>query len=89
MDKSLYTDQGKTLRKWLKKARIDAGLTVRDLGARLNVHFQAISKIESGERRLDIVEYVVYCRALEVDPQIGIAAVARSLTARKGTKLRR
>lgn len=65
------------MRKWLKQQRIDEKLTMRDLARRLDVPFQFISKVEKGERRLDVIEYVTYCRALMVDPHDGIALIER------------
>lgn len=52
----------------LKSARVMQGLSVRDLGERLKEPNQFISKIESGERRLTVHEFVQYCRALEREP---------------------
>jgi transcriptional regulator with XRE-family HTH domain len=48
----------------LREARTDAGLTQRDLAARLKKEPSWIAKIELGERRLDIVEFIAIARAL-------------------------
>lgn len=32
-----------------------------------------IQKVESGERKLDVYEYVQYCEVLRLDPCLGIA----------------
>lgn len=37
-----------------------------------------IYKVEQGERRLDVVEYIWYCTALGVDPHTGIDAVLKN-----------
>lgn len=52
----------------LKKAREDAGLSQRQLAERLDEHSTFVWKIEAGERRLDIVEFVRWCIACEVEP---------------------
>lgn len=75
MNKSLYTRRGKVLRTWLKQERAAAGLTMRDLASLLDVPFQFVSKVEKGERRLDVVEFVTYCEALGVDPVVGIQEI--------------
>jgi transcriptional regulator with XRE-family HTH domain len=51
----------------LKKARVQANLLQIDLAVRLNKPQSYISKVESGERNLDVVEYASYCNALGVD----------------------
>lgn len=48
----------------LRRMRIDAGVTQADLATRLGVPQSVISKYESGERRLDILELRQVCRAL-------------------------
>ncbi|MCW8093206.1 helix-turn-helix domain-containing protein [Alteromonas sp. ASW11-130] len=57
---------------WLKKSRLEKGLTVRQLGELLDEPFQFVSKIENGQRNLSVHEYVQYCEALELDPALGI-----------------
>jgi transcriptional regulator with XRE-family HTH domain len=42
--------------KRLRKARIDAGLRQDDVRATIGAYQSYMSKIESGERRLDIIE---------------------------------
>ena len=44
------------LRRRLRDARASAGLTQRDVAARLNRPPSFIAKVESGERRLDVLE---------------------------------
>ena len=38
-----------------------------------------VGKVEIGERRLDLAEYVQFCRAIEVEPARGIAIVEAAL----------
>ena len=52
----------------LAASRKDAGLTQRELAARLKRPHSFISKIEAGERRLDVLEFVEIAKALKVDP---------------------
>ena len=52
----------------LVKARSEAGLSQVDLAARLERPQSYVSKYESGERRLDVVEFI------EVAEAIGCAA---------------
>lgn len=46
----------------LKKARLDAGLTQRQVSEALRVPQSFVSKSESGERRVDVVELAAFAR---------------------------
>ena len=52
----------------LMEARKDTGLTQMELSARLNHSQSFVSKYESGERRLDVVEFIKVCDALQISP---------------------
>jgi hypothetical protein len=41
---------------------------MKELGLLLNVHHSIVGKIELGERRLDVIEWIQYCEALNADP---------------------
>ena len=71
--KTLYSKESKQLTGWLKERRIESGLTIRQLAAKLGWASSIVGKIEQGERRLDVIEYMVYCRALNVSPLDGIS----------------
>ena len=64
----LERQQYEYLRTELKKARLAGELHQLDLAKRLKKPQSFISKVESGERNLDIIEFVSYCIALELDP---------------------
>jgi transcriptional regulator with XRE-family HTH domain len=53
---SIYSREYKVFLKRLRQARIDAGLTQADAAARLKRPQSFVSKCESGERRVDVVE---------------------------------
>ena len=56
------------LRDELKNARVQAKLLQVDLAKRLKRPQSYISKVESGERNLDVIEFISYCDALEIEP---------------------
>ncbi|MEY1557946.1 helix-turn-helix domain-containing protein [Yoonia sp. R2331] len=52
----------------LVDARVGAGLGQKDLANRLRCHQSFIARLESGQRRVDVVELVVLARAIGIDP---------------------
>jgi transcriptional regulator with XRE-family HTH domain len=62
----------------LVAAREAAELTQRDLAARLKRPHSFIGRIESGERRIDVIEFIELARVLEVDPRQLFARVLDS-----------
>jgi len=56
------------LRSELKKTRLDASLRQIDLAKLLKKPQSYVSKIESGERNLDIIDFIAYTEALGADP---------------------
>ncbi len=56
MNKSVYSKDYKEIIERLKIARIEAGLAQQEVADKLGKPQSYISKIESGERRLDVAE---------------------------------
>ncbi|MGA2771978.1 MAG: helix-turn-helix transcriptional regulator [Bryobacteraceae bacterium] len=54
------------LRSLLRSIRTEAGLTQTDVAQRLKQPQSFVSKYESGERRLDVLELREVCRAIGV-----------------------
>lgn len=65
--KQTRLNQQKKLLVLLRSARIDAGLTQAQLAARLDQDQTFVSKYESAERRLDILELREICQAIGID----------------------
>ena len=66
--KTLRSDEHKALRQLLIEVRKQSGMTQTQVAEALNWPQSDISKIETGERRLDVVEFVKLCRAIGEDP---------------------
>ena len=63
----------------LVRGRRGARQTQAELARRLGKPQSYISKVESGERRLDLVEYVYWCKALSIDPADLISALGEAI----------
>jgi len=66
--KTLRSRENDVLLALLVSTREKAGMTQRDLAEVLKRPRSFIGRIEAGERRLDVVEFVAVARALKVDP---------------------
>ncbi|MGD0464269.1 MAG: helix-turn-helix transcriptional regulator [Tepidisphaeraceae bacterium] len=62
----------------LRHLREEAGLTQRDLGKRVGKPQSWVFNCESANRRVDIAEFIVWCRGCGADPA---AAFKRALAA--------
>ena len=56
MNKSIFTKDYKEIINRLKQARVDAGFSQQVVADKLGKPQSYVSKIESGERRLDVAE---------------------------------
>ena len=79
MTASINTKEMQALTNWLKQARQDQNFSMRALAERMDKPHSFVQKVEQGERRLDVVEYVWYCRKLGVDPQDGLILIEQVL----------
>ena len=66
MTKNTYTAQQQCLQALLRQVRQEAGMRQVDLATRLGQHQSYVSKYESGERRLDILELRQVCQVLGI-----------------------
>jgi len=65
--KTIRSSGHEALREALIAARKAAGLTQEQLAKRLKQHQSFVARVESGERRIDVVELVVLARAIGAD----------------------
>jgi transcriptional regulator with XRE-family HTH domain len=66
--KTLRSRGNKILIELLVSARQSAGLTQRDLAEKLKRPHSFIGRIEAGERRVDVIEFIEIARVLNADP---------------------
>ncbi|PJG83461.1 helix-turn-helix domain-containing protein [Caviibacterium pharyngocola] len=72
---SIHSIEHSWLRDLFLKRRIELGLSQRALGEKMGVVHSFIGKVETGERRLDIFEFIAYCEGLELDPLAVLAQI--------------
>ena len=65
---SVYSIEYQMVIKALREARVAGHITQEELGKALGRPQSFIAKVENGERRLDIVEFVHLCRLVGSDP---------------------
>ncbi|EKK5221830.1 helix-turn-helix domain-containing protein [Cronobacter sakazakii] len=65
---SIYSNDYQLVIKALRDARIACGITQQEVASAFGRPQSFIAKVESGERRLDVVEFIRFCRAVNVDP---------------------
>jgi transcriptional regulator with XRE-family HTH domain len=68
MTKSIYSERLELLCAFLVEARSEAGLTQRQLAARLKRPHSYVAKVEIGERRLDVIEFIEICEKIGIEP---------------------
>jgi transcriptional regulator with XRE-family HTH domain len=73
---------------WLREVfiarRQELGLSQRALAEKIGVIYSLIGKIETGDRRLDVVEFILYCQALELDARLIIQQLSENMEVHKG-----
>lgn len=77
MRKTLRSRRHRALITVVVATRLEKKITQRDLAERLGRSHSFVSKFESGERRLDTVEFVELAEALKVDPEVLFARFLR------------
>lgn len=68
MTRATFTEKAERFRKLLVAAREESGLTQVQVAGRLRKPQSYVSKIERGERRLDIIEFFELAEILKIDP---------------------
>jgi len=80
--KTIFSDLSGKLISALRTARRDAGLTQVQAAEKLGCRQTFLSKIECGERRMDVIEFVVMCDAYGVAPGQLLDSLAASVRAK-------
>jgi transcriptional regulator with XRE-family HTH domain len=65
--KSVFTPKYNQFRLLLIQARKDAGVTQVELAKKLSRPQSFVSKLEGGERRIDVIEFLEIAQSLDID----------------------
>lgn len=87
--KSIYSPTYRSLLDWLRASRVAKGLSMREVGKGMGMPHSWVGKVETGERRLDVDEFVRLCRVLEIEAEQGVAILKAAMppvTASRGLK---
>jgi transcriptional regulator with XRE-family HTH domain len=76
---SMFTAASDALAAGVVELRRRAGFNQRQLAAAVGREQSFIGRIETGQRRIDLVEWVVICRACKVDPETEIARLVKQI----------
>jgi transcriptional regulator with XRE-family HTH domain len=79
MRKSIHTPEYAALCRELRAVRETAGLSQRALAAVLAVPHSWVAKVETGERRIDLVEFCRFVSASGVEPAATFGRLAKHL----------
>jgi transcriptional regulator with XRE-family HTH domain len=79
MTRSVFLHSYDVLTQCLVDARTNAGVTQVELAERLGRPQSFVSKVEGGDRRLDVIEFLQITAALNLDPEPIIQSVVAAL----------
>ena len=69
MAKAQHAQRYRQLPGFLRRMREEAGLTQRQMAAKLRVTHVSVHKSEVGDRRVDLAEFMDWCLACGRDPE--------------------
>ena len=81
--KTIYANEYRELVDGMRRIRKDLGLTQVDLAKALGWPQQRLSAVESGSRRLDVMEYFVLSDKLGLSPEEALTLIRDLLPKRR------
>ena len=83
MEKTIYTREYEAIVRQLRESRKKAGITQVELAERLGLTQSMVSKIERGDRRLDIIELRTACHAIGISLMDFVVSLEKKLGNRR------
>ena len=78
-EKTIYSTESHLLRDWMRQKRQQSGLSIRGVAAKLQWPHSIVGKMETGDRRIDFVEFLCYCEAVGADASEAQALVINKI----------
>ena len=78
--KTIHNPQYASLIQYLIDTRKRASLTQSQLATRLGKHQSYVAKVEKCERKLDVIEFVYWCHALDRDSSEIIGRITNQIS---------
>ncbi len=72
MSRTLQSTQHEALRLYLIEKRKKAGLSQAEVAAKLRRYQSFVSYVETGQRKVDVVELIAFAEAIGFDPRDAI-----------------
>ena len=86
MPKTIYREEHRLLSELLRELREKAGFRQADLAPALGRPQNRISDFERGGRRVDVIEFLDFCKAVDADPLAVLRELRRRLDGQRVTK---
>lgn len=84
MAKSVFTDANSVVVEVLVAARKAAGLRQQDLAELVGKPQSFVSRIEGGQRRVDVLEFYALARAMKAEPAELFSSISKRLPSKIG-----
>ena len=76
---SPYSPHYDKLRAWMKERREESGLSLRAAALALGRHHSVVGKMEQDRRKIEIMEFIQYCKVIGADRLEGLELMITSL----------
>lgn len=80
MQKTIHSRMAHAVHQKIVEIRKSAGYTQRELAKKLGREHSFVARIEQGERRVDLVELYLICKACKASPEKVIPALLKQLS---------
>ncbi len=77
MAKSIHTARHEALRQVIIDKRLAAGLTQQQVAQKLRRYQSFVATVESGQRRIDVIEFLDFAAAIGFKPESVIRSISR------------